>query len=449
MNENSPSQSLPAVELCWRGGLLWAGPWPAAVAVPHGCRPAPGMPEGWQVADGHRYQALRDLLVAEGVGLHDRVPSAAPLEPAGVGSSVDGSVALAMSAWRGRGHRGQLLGLGDAERAAVVAAAVREVGRAAVVLTPSQAGVDGWQRALTGSLGRLVASLRDPATAAPVTVATWTGFARVLERLGTRFALVVADACDRAPRELVTAVLRSAVAPARLGMLGERPSPDLTLVLSGLVGPVVHWRGSEPVARHVVHLPLNAAEREVYDVAWSRFVGVWDRFRVDRPGVRFREFVHWARSDPVGRSGLLAWHRVQRLVHWTEAKQAAVATLLQDHRAERVLCFTGDRDSAYALARASLVMPVTAELSRAERETVVQDFAAGRLRVLGGPRLLEEMHGLPMADVGIVLGWSFGAAQQQARVQRIRSGGRLYELVAADTVEVSRAGRHGAEPAAT
>ena len=155
-------------------------------------------------------------------------------------------------------------------------------------------------------------------------------------------------------------------------------------------------------------------------------------------GGRFGDFVRWARQDEQGRPGLLGWHRALRALRWTRAKAAACAQLLQQHRRQRLLFFTQDRESAYALCRSCHALPITAELPAAARRQALQAWADGEVPALCGPRLLEEAHGLPPADVGVVVGAAFGHGQLEARLRRVRPDGAFYQLVTADTVEVGR-----------
>jgi superfamily II DNA or RNA helicase len=130
-----------------------------------------------------------------------------------------------------------------------------------------------------------------------------------------------------------------------------------------------------------------------------------------------------------------------RIASWNEAKVAACAELLARHRGDQVLVFTPDRPSAYRLAREHLIAPITAELPRREREQLLACFRHGTLRCLCGPRLLDL--GVPEATaaVGIVVGGGFGPHQRLAQQRRVRDGGIVYELVAAETAEVGRARR--------
>lgn len=96
-----------------------------------------------------------------------------------------------------------------------------------------------------------------------------------------------------------------------------------------------------------------------------------------------------AREDPEQRPALLAWHEALHLASWHAHKALLIADLLQRHRGERILVFTPDRASAYELARSHLIAPITAELPRTERQSTVDQFLDGTLRVLAGPRLLD------------------------------------------------------------
>jgi superfamily II DNA or RNA helicase len=171
-------------------------------------------------------------------------------------------------------------------------------------------------------------------------------------------------------------------------------------------------------------------------------------FVAAQPNGGFGTFVQQARGDPQQRPGLFAWHRALQLASWNRNKADAVAELLARHRNERVLVFTPDRRSTYELARTHLIAPVTAELPRRERQATLAAFAAGRLRTLAGPRLLDL--GVPegCADVGILVGGGYGRDQHDARCRRVAATGVVFELIALDTVEVGRAHRFGRSIAA-
>jgi superfamily II DNA or RNA helicase len=109
-----------------------------------------------------------------------------------------------------------------------------------------------------------------------------------------------------------------------------------------------------------------------------------------------------------------------------------------------VLIFTPDNETAYAIAREQLVMPITCEIERAEREQALAAFRAGELRVLVSARVLNEGIDVPDADVAIIVGGVSGEREHVQRVGRLlrpAPGKRalVYELVAAGTHEVRKA----------
>ncbi|HOU90926.1 MAG TPA: helicase-related protein, partial [Polyangiaceae bacterium] len=114
---------------------------------------------------------------------------------------------------------------------------------------------------------------------------------------------------------------------------------------------------------------------------------------------------------------------------------------------QRVLVFTQDNESAYAIARAELVMPITCDIERAERERALAAFRDGRLSTLVSSRVLNEGLDVPDAEVAIIVGGTLGEREHVQRVGRLlrpRPGKRavVYELVTVGTAELRRAREH-------
>jgi superfamily II DNA or RNA helicase len=162
------------------------------------------------------------------------------------------------------------------------------------------------------------------------------------------------------------------------------------------------------------------------------------------PSGTWEEFVSAASQSPEGRRALAAFRRSRRMLGLTWAKRQAVGALLERHRGSRVLIFTAENEAAYAIARERLVMPITCDVSRAERERVLDAFRHGKLTALVSSRVLNEGIDVPDADIAIVVG---GTGGQREHVQRV---GRLlrpvpgkhaivYELVTLATSETRRA----------
>jgi superfamily II DNA or RNA helicase len=442
MNTSTPSDvARHAIHLACRRGRLRAWPWPAQLPPPAGCQLERGDPARLD-GPASRHAAVRRALAIARMPIRDEVAPPAALPVAIAPPVLDAATALAWQAFRGHGRRGLVTGLDDGGRTRLLLQALAQARRAALVLAPASSGVDGWLAALRPHLGEHVGAAASGNAPAAVTVATYATFAPLAERLGDRFRLVVADGCDRVPWTLLQAVLLACTATQRLGLPGHVGPGQLEL--GSLLGPLVHFGGgADGGAHHVVYLPLAADERHRYSAAWSQFLCAYDHFMAIAPGAPFRDFVAHARADARSRPGLLAWHRALQELYWTRAKAAAALRLREACRGQRLLFFTGDCASAYALARSGCALAVTAELPAAERRAALSAWANGDVPALCGPRLLEEAHGLPPADVGVIVGSAFGSSQRQARRQRVRAGGQLFEFVAADTVEVGRARRSG------
>src|SRR5688500_12661067 len=100
-----------------------------------------------------------------------------------------------------------------------------------------------------------------------------------------------------------------------------------------------------------------------------------------------------------GRRALAAFRDAQRLIAFTKRKQEEVGRILERHRENKVLVFTADNESAYAVARERLIMPITCDIGRKERIAVLERFKQGELRALVSARVLNEGIDVPDADV--------------------------------------------------
>jgi hypothetical protein len=426
-------QARSPTTLTFAAGELVVRGWPDGVAAP---------PLAVVRADGslrgpaRLRGSVRRTLAAAGVPFVDgtapppaALPAAAPAAP----------MLAALLRSCGSPAAGVLVGLALEVRGPLVHAAAERRSAPALVVVPDTGAVASWHRELAPRLGAALGEHRG--TAGAVTLATAAAAAADIGWLGGRHELLVVDTLELIQPARLAAVVDGSAALHRLGFAAS--AADCDLMQRGIgIGPVVavHEPGAAPPCVEL-RLPLSVGERDAYEAAWHEFFAAFDRFGAMRPGAAFGDFVRWARGDETGRPGLLAWHRSLRAASWTEAKQGAVAMLLERHRGARVLLFTPDCETAYALARQHLVMPVTAELPRRERDAALLAFARGELRVLAGPRLLETGTPEGSADAGVLIGCSLGRAQRRARAQRVAATGVVYELVSLDTLEVGRAGR--------
>ena len=147
-----------------------------------------------------------------------------------------------------------------------------------------------------------------------------------------------------------------------------------------------------------------------------------------------------------GREALQAWRAIRRILSFPRQKRELVGTLLDRHRGDRVLVFTADNETAYAVAREHLVMPLTCDIKRRERERALDLFRQGKLRALVSAQVLNEGLDVPEAEIGIIIAGRGGErehVQRLGRLLRPRPGKRalVYELVVRDSQEVRAAHR--------
>jgi superfamily II DNA or RNA helicase len=110
------------------------------------------------------------------------------------------------------------------------------------------------------------------------------------------------------------------------------------------------------------------------------------------------------------------------------------------------MVFVGDNETAYRVAREFLIMPLTCDIRRKERTSVLERFQEGRLRALVSARVLNEGIDVPDAEVGIVVAGRLGEREHVQRVGRVlrpreKKSALVYELLVAGTAEVGRSMR--------
>jgi superfamily II DNA or RNA helicase len=195
-----------------------------------------------------------------------------------------------------------------------------------------------------------------------------------------------------------------------------------------------------------LHLDLSPDEHAAYASLSAVFNVAYREFRHAAPAAGWADFTQHSGRTPEGRRALAAWRQMRRLLAFTHSKRRALRSLLERHRHSRVLVFTADNETAYAIARDHLVMPLTCDIGRQERDEVLDRFRHGDLRTLVSARVLNEGLDVPDADVAVVVGGALGEREHVQRVGRLlrpREGKRavVYELVTRNTIEVGQARR--------
>jgi superfamily II DNA or RNA helicase len=337
----------------------------------------------------------------------------------------------------------------------VAVAVLAELRCGALCLVPTRLLLEQWHgvlcTALGGPVGRYGDGLRELEA---VTVATFESAFRHMGELGSRFPLLVVDEAHHFGAGARDEALEMSLAPWRLGLTATPGRGAAEARLAELLGPVVFELAIGDLAGGFLAdfelielgLTLNADERAEHDRHWSVFAAVMERFRDIAPSGSWADFARWAARFPEGRTAMAAWRAAARLLALKEAKREVVGALLGRCRDARTLIFTSSKEAAYAIAKEHLIMPITADIGRGEREAALEDFRAGRIRALVSARVLNEGVDVPEAEVGILVGGVQGEREFVQRIGRLlrpapEKRARVYDLVTRDTIEVRQARR--------
>jgi superfamily II DNA or RNA helicase len=406
-------------------------------------------------APAARYHALKRWLVERGVDFLDIGSPPRPISEAWSEVSLRAYQEAALSAWDLGQRRGVIALPTGSGKTRVALAAMKQAGLSALCLVPTRVLIDQWFREISAVYRGLVGCYGDGAhRLAPLTVATYESAYRHMHQLGDRFGLLVIDEAHHVGGGLRDEALEMSVASARLGLTATPPRGEPAARLAELVGPTVFELAIGDLAGGflasfdavTLYLDLGPEERATYSSLSALFIGAFEQFRRRAPEAGWIDFARAAASNPDGRRALAAWRQARRLLAFTRAKRRALERLLERHRRARVLVFTADNETAYAIARAHLIMPLTCDIGRPERDDALARFRRGEIRALVSARVLNEGIDVPDADVAVVVGGAFGEREHVQRVGRLlrpSEGKRamVYELVTRDTIEVGQARR--------
>ena len=407
-------------------------------------------------APASRYAELSDWLRKLAIEFEDITPAPRSSTTAWSAVELRPYQDAALSAWELAHRRGIVALPTGSGKTRLAIEAIRRTGLTALCLVPTRVLLDQWSREIAtvyeGTVGRYGDGARD---LAPVTVATFESAYRHMAHLGDRFGLIIVDEVHHFGTGLRDEALEMTVAGARLGLTATPPRNTAVLArLVELVGPtifelaVADLAGGYLASFDIVtwHLELSPDERSAYSALYSLFAAVHAEFRRLAPDAGWADFTRHAARSFEGRRGVAAWRQMRRILAFTHAKRRALGSLIERHRSARMLVFTADNDTAYAIARTHLVMPLTCDIGRRERDEALNAFRDGRIRILVSARVLNEGLDVPDADVAVVVGGALGEREHVQRVGRLLRPGEgkraiVYELVTRDTIEVGQAYR--------
>ena len=364
--------------------------------------------------------------------------------------------ASALCAWELAGRRGVIVLPTGSGKTRIALAAMAATRLPVLCLVPTRVLLEQWRHEIAAVYPRPVGCYGEGRReVAPVTVATYESAYRHLDRIGHRFRLLIVDEVHHFGCGFRDEALEMTLAGARLGLTATPPrNPAHTARLTDLIGPTVYelaigdLTGRFLASLDVVtlHVDLADKERVNYTNLHRLFTSAYAAFRQTLPQATWADFVRAAGRSAEGRRALSAWREARRLLALTQAKRDMLCALLDRHGNARMLIFTADNTSAYAIAREHLIMPLTCDIGRTERDQVLEAFRQGQLRALVSSRVLNEGLDVPDADVAVIVGGALGEREHVQRIGRLLRPGPgkralVYELVTRQTLEVSQAWR--------
>ncbi|MGH7374444.1 MAG: DEAD/DEAH box helicase family protein [Candidatus Rokuibacteriota bacterium] len=407
-------------------------------------------------APASRYPALRRWLFEGGARFEDIIRPPRSTEDAWSHVDLRPYQEAALSAWELAHRRGVVALPTGSGKTRLALATMQRTGLSALCLVPTRVLLDQWCREISGVYRSTIGCYGDGVRQlAPLTVATFESAYRHMDQLGDRFDLLIVDEVHHFGGGLRDEALEMAIAAARLGLTATPPRAAGTVTrLVELVGPTVFELAVADLAGGflasfdviTLYLDLSPEEHSAYASLSAVFNVAYREFRQAAPDASWADFTRHCARTPAGRRALAAWRQMRRLLAFTRAKRRALRSLLQRHRYSRLLIFTADNETAYTIAREHLVMPLTCDIGRQERDEVLDRFRRGDLRALVSARVLNEGLDVPDADVAVVVGGALGEREHVQRVGRLLRPGEgkravVYDLVTRNTIEVGQARR--------
>jgi len=365
----------------------------------------------------------------------------------------------ALKAWLDAGKRGTIVLPTGAGKTVIAIEAISCVNEPTLVVVPTLDLMDQWQNRLKEELDIKVGAYGGGThDLKAVTVATYdTAYLRA-EELGNKFKLIIFDEVHHLPAPGYSTIAEMFASPHRMGLTATYEREDgLHKDLPRLVGgKVFEVKIEELAGKHlaeydlkIIPTDLTPEEKAEYDKNYKIYL----RFlRANKIALRtprdFQRFVMRTGKDPKAREALLARHRARRIALNSASKLQVLRSILQkhNHETDRIIIFTEHNELVHRISRDFLVPSITHKTQKDERQLNLENFRAGKYRIIVTSKVLDEGVDVPEANIGVILSGTGSTREYRQRLGRIlrkKEGKRavLYEIVSKKTSEVGTSKR--------
>ena len=359
--------------------------------------------------------------------------------------------AEAVRAWLANGSRGLVVLPTGAGKTYVATLAIASRKRSALVVVPTLDLLAQWHDGMAATFDMpigLVGGGYHEVT--DLTITTYDSAHIHMERLGSRFGLVIFDECHHLPSDAYATAARMCLAPFRLGLTATPERTDGREALySELVGPTVYRRDIHELSGHYLapyetvrmEVPLSPEEQIAYSEARETYLSFLraNGIRMSQPD-GWGQFLMRSSLSDAGRRAFAAYRKQKQLALAAPGKIEVLERLLTAHRRDRVLVFTEDNATVHLIARTLLVPPITHETRVKERARILARLNGGEYFAVVTSKVLNEGVDVPSANVAIVLSGNGSVREHVQRLGRIlrKQGDKraiLYEVISAGTNE--------------
>jgi len=363
----------------------------------------------------------------------------------------------ALKAWLDAGKRGTVVLPTGSGKTVIAVAAISELKTPTIVIVPTLDLVEQWQRVLTNEFNIEIGVYGGGENVLqPITVSTYDSAYLRAGELGNRFGLIIFDEVHHLPSTGFRHIAEMFAAPYRMGLTATYERQDgLHKDLPRLVGGKVYELSVEHLAgRHLseyelekLYVDLTLEEEEEYERLYKTFIDyLVKRNIILRTPHDFTKFIMRSGRDQKARQALLARNKALDIALNSQKKLDALENILLDQPSEPTIIFTQHNKLVHRIAQRFLIPYITHVTPKDERKEILDNFRAGKYRLIVTSKVLDEGIDVPDATQAIILsgtGSTREFIQRLGRILRKREGkkAKLIEIVTRNTAEMKMSSR--------